>query len=701
MNEIYSGEDYEDRYWRILEELGQIGGELFDDEIEISEEALDDGFAEYLLKNPGDLKILRSFVGTIKSDGLEKKAWDGFKTLERFLNNIWGDDSGEIGEKNSEKSKKIFYKFFDRLNNKLKDLHKMKDKDVKTLNAYLLSDQEDAMLAYESMKAILDDHQNFFGTGMKLDDVNVFQAVWNSLKNNYQNNETFIEAEYPGYSTLSDSATSIQSFLMTNKWIISWPWLEWEWDEITVAHLENKLNSIISREAIVTKLNELNNQRVAKNKSLVEAVDINIPTADFTRTAEWGLKFKWTEFSANDVMMYSDEISAAVNGGDFVNDKEKWRTINECRNSLYEKFKAKLLADPSVAQEGNQDNNPDSWEWESGQNEYLAGNDIIKIKNTKLKQQVVNLRFCDSLEWDSVKFNIIEVKTYLDGLKDKKWNDLNSQDKLDKETWIIAVQIALNYLNSKEWNYKNKCSVEWLDWIRWPKTIKWVKWFQKIAGIKEDGAPWSQTITKLVEALWWVENGWIKVGEINGVRVKEWEKEVPKDREVAAEDLVEAPDWATVQIDGNGVDKAKEWEEQEVTVIVKLGDKEQKVTVIVIIKNGEIKTEEKKDDEKRAENEGKNEEQKGLEDVNVKQEIALPENGKEVDARDLVEIPEEAIKWDEEITVGFKDEKWIDLESEDEQEVTVVAKLWDEEKEITIIVSVDAENRKIKAKEKK
>jgi hypothetical protein len=68
------------------------------------------------------------------------------------------------------------------------------------------------------------------------------------------------------------------------------------------------------------------------------------------------LKFKGTDFSANDVMMYSDQIAAAINGGDFVNDNERWRTINDCRNELYEKFKAKLLADPSIPQEGSTTN---------------------------------------------------------------------------------------------------------------------------------------------------------------------------------------------------------------------------------------------------------------------------------------------------------------------------------------------------------
>ena len=322
--------------------------------------------------------------------------------------------------------------------------------------------------------------------------------------------------------------------------------------------------------------------------------------------------------------------------------------------------------------------------------EKTASNEDINIDNLSIKTK-----------FRKATIDKQEVKNVLNELKDPYKSEI--RDFINK----VDVEWLQKYLNGlidnwkvdkiKLWEELTALEI-WLDngwhiledWKFWPQTL----WVIKVLNQTSEGEKKKDDEEEY-------EKKEEKKEKIEWVKVKEWEKELPKDKEVTAEDLVEAPDWATMEIEGDGVDKEKEWQKQEVTVIVKLGDKEQKVTVIVIIKNGEIKTEEKKDDEKRAENEGKNEEQKGLEDVNVKQEIALPENGKEVDARDLVEIPEEAIKWDEEITVGFKDEKWIDLESEDEQEVTVVAKLWDEEKEITIIVSVDAENRKIKAKEKK
>ena len=103
---------------------------------------------------------------------------------------------------------------------------------------------------------------------MNMEDIRVFQTIWKTIKDNYQNNETFIEFTYPGYKNLSATSQSIKSFLETYKWQISWQWLEWEWDELTVAHIWDVKNSIVSKEAIVSKLNELNNQRISKNKNL-------------------------------------------------------------------------------------------------------------------------------------------------------------------------------------------------------------------------------------------------------------------------------------------------------------------------------------------------------------------------------------------------------------------------------------------------
>jgi hypothetical protein len=44
-------------------------------------------------------------------------------------------------------------------------------------------------------------------------------------------------------------------------------------------------------------------------------------------------------------MLFSDYISNAVTYGDFVVDREKWITINDSRDTIYDKFREKLLAD--------------------------------------------------------------------------------------------------------------------------------------------------------------------------------------------------------------------------------------------------------------------------------------------------------------------------------------------------------------------
>lgn len=77
-------------------------------------------------------------------------------------------------------------------------------------------------------------------------------------------------------------------------------------------------------------------------------------------------------------------------------------------------------------------------------------------------------------------------------------------------------------------------------------------------------------------------------------------------------------------------------------------------------------------------------------EVKVKEEIELP--AEEVKAQDLVEVPEWAI-------VEFKEGKWVDKEKTEEQEVVVIVKIWEDTKEIKIIVKI--EDGKIKIEERK
>ncbi len=541
------------RYDRLNKELKEVWGpETLDDRVDIDDVILDWRFAEFLLKNEVYLNSLKMYVDTIKRDGLSKKAWDSISDLDSFLKDLWDKEGME----------KDYKKLMDKLKNP-KDLHKMKEKEVRKLNLYLSMNESAALDAYRSMKGFVDVDRWFWvatllGTGMNMEDIRVFQTIWKTIKDNYQNNETFIEFTYPGYKNLSATSQSIKSFLETYKWQISWQWLEWEWDELTVVHIWDVKNSIVSKEAIVSKLNELNNQRISKNKSLVEAVSVNLPTSSFTRTAEWVLKYNWNEFKADDVMMFVDEISAAVIGGDFVNDREKSRLIWECKDKIYNNLENKLLSDPNVKTEdtsseeitntdntdknnttdntndkntNNKDKNtdktnngnekpkdkrnrtPKNVENKNIGSMFVVGKNIVRINDAKLKDRIKELWICENLSKNLVKFDISKVREHLANFQGMTWLKLQVQKPLDKKALVVAVQIALNYLKVKDKKQKSSAKL-FINWTLNPVTVNWIKSFQKVNELKVDGKLWSNTIRKLVESLWW-NVGW---------KPKKWKK---------------------------------------------------------------------------------------------------------------------------------------------------------------------------------
>lgn len=488
---VDSNDGLQQRYEAITQELLQIWGiEDKDDKVEIADGVLDWEFAGFLLQNEEYLNTLKSYIQKVKKKWLAKDAWDNLKKLEDFLNNIW----------NKEKLGKDYKKFFDKLQ-KPKDLHKMKEQEISRLNMYLATNENEAINAYKNMKALLDNHPGFYNTGMRLDDIRVFQNIWNELGKNYGGNETLIESEYPGYKDLTSSSVSLKSFLSSN-------WLEWNWDDITVNYIDNKINSLVNRDAIVAKFNQLNKLRTDNNRSLVENVNVNLPTADFTKTSEWVLKYKWNEFTANDVVLFADDIWKAIIGGDFVNDIEKWRLINDSRNIIYENIKTKMLSDPSVIQDGSATGPEQVSQWwetsvEQGSSdiEYTTDKTIVKIKDNAVKDKIKTLWFCDDLDGESIKFNIVKIRDYLEGIKGKTWKELQKQESSDRKVTIVAVQAALNYLSKINGN--KKLDVKWVDWIRWKRTIKAIRAFQKENWLKSvDGKPWSETISKIVEVLW-------------------------------------------------------------------------------------------------------------------------------------------------------------------------------------------------------
>ena len=133
----------------------------------------------------------------------------------------------------------------------------------------------------------------------------------------------------------------------------------------------------------------------------------------------------------------------------------------------------------------------------------------------KLKDEVKRLWFYNWDEnWENIKFNIKKVQEYLEKIKDKSRSELEvKSSELEKWVWTIAIQIAINYINKKNWGSTN--NIDWIDGIRGNKTWKWVKEFQTKYSLKnKDGLPGHETITKILEILknsntgsstWWTK----------------------------------------------------------------------------------------------------------------------------------------------------------------------------------------------------
>ena len=121
----------------------------------------------------------------------------------------------------------------------------------------------------------------------------------------------------------------------------------------------------------------------------------------------------------------------------------------------------------------------------------------------ELKNRVKELWFYDWDEsWENINFNIINVRKYLEWIRNKTWSELNvKSSELEKWVRTIAIQIAINYINNKNWWTKN--NIDWIDGIRGNQTWNWVKEFQTAYGLRnKDGLPWPETINKILELLW-------------------------------------------------------------------------------------------------------------------------------------------------------------------------------------------------------
>ena len=264
------------------------------------------------------------------------------------------------------------------------------------------------------------------------------------------------------------------------------------------------------------------------------------------------------------------------------------------------------------------------------------------------------------------------VKEVLDGLEDPYKSEVRN---FIKNTDIEGLQRYLNGLidnwtidkqKLKEvlesiwvWLYENWHILE--DWKFWPQTLEAIKMLKWISEVKEKD----------------------KEGEADDVKVKE-EVEEPKDRDVSAEDLVELPVWAKATFkEDKWVDRTREWEDQEVTIIVEVWKKIKEITVIVTVEGNKIRIQVEKEEEKKED------------EVKVKEwEQDVPKD-RDVSAEDLVEKPSDDAE------VEFKEWSKVERDETGPQTVTVIVKRpWKEDVEIVITVTINGERMNVKKVEK-
>ena len=471
------------KFDNIKNELLQVWGpETNDDELRIADWELDWKFAEFLLSDESRLKVLKRYVDIIKNDSsLSSKAWKAIDDLATFLDDI----------ENQDRMKKDYDEFMEKISNP-KKLNTLKSWEIRRLNLYLWSHEDDALAAYNAMKPIFGKYDE---NKMKSEDIRFFESVWNTLQLNYSNSDKFMVADYPVISWLQPRVVSLKALAGEN------------WDgkneSINIPDVEN---SIVDKSKVKEKVDWVNNQRIESNRDKVKNITITVDDLSKFTKKDWVLKYEWAEFTIDKMMeLFWDKIKTeAGRWTEFVNESERDSMVDECKGDIFTKLKDTLLSQAQEEQpEEEPTPTPETTDFDAPKDSFRA--------NQTLKDKIKELGFYDGNEdWDSVKFNIAKVKEYLEGLKEKKWSELKGLGTQEKQLWVISVQIALNYLNLKDGDYKDKCNVEWLDWIRKWRTRKWVKGFQEKWNdlhsdkkLSPDWAPGKETIWAILEALWW------------------------------------------------------------------------------------------------------------------------------------------------------------------------------------------------------
>ena len=143
--DVSNEQDFKSRFDKIHQELVEVwNGDENKDKIELDKNILDGKFAEYLLDHPDQLTTFRTFVKTIKSNGLSWKAWKSIKDVSKYLDDIWDLDRME-GD----------YQEFSKIVDKPNKLNTLKSREIRRLNLYLWMHEDKALDAYNRMKPTL------------------------------------------------------------------------------------------------------------------------------------------------------------------------------------------------------------------------------------------------------------------------------------------------------------------------------------------------------------------------------------------------------------------------------------------------------------------------------------------------------------------------------------------------------------------
>ena len=137
----------------------------------------------------------------------------------------------------------------------------------------------------------------------------------------------------------------------------------------------------------------------------------------------------------------------------------------------------------------------------------IEGWEKVHMSNTLrlLKKIAKNNNLFYNIEWDKIVYNINLVKDYLSHICKKEDWTLNTYKEMTDNmwsenvkawndwtattSWIIAVQIALEYIGYDVWK---------IDWKLWWDTEKAIKDYQREYGLGIDWVPWPKVIEKII-----------------------------------------------------------------------------------------------------------------------------------------------------------------------------------------------------------